>query len=249
MFGRFSRYARFEQRRAELAPLVSEAVAGVLVEATARLALGVEEDVPARAIEGLATRSARGTFDDDRASAREHRRRAERSGDLDRVRHDALSSGGKSEPAAVRPREHDRAAGLALARDRGDEEVAPEQKRVVDRAEPRIGRIGEEERARDGKTARARFTEQGVEMGQEAHAPLERCAHVRLRARSERPGLLATGALLAVATAEREVRAELEPAHEELLGRIAEEATEIGAAERLPGETQVQHHRDRLHGG
>jgi hypothetical protein len=228
----------FERAPRVGAVLVRVAVARVLVERGAGRARRPARGDPQRQLVGRrAGVRERRPQRDRRVGARVQRGPAER-GVRDHMHRpvDALAG----EPVHPRPLgDVDLAVLAAGARDRRQHQVAAEHELVVGRVGDRVVRVLVEQRAQDRRAGAVALLEQRVEVGQQPHAQLEHVAADAGVGLAERPRLLMHRALRRVVAAERLERAELGEAREQLAVAVVEEAADVDADPREPGQAEV----------
>jgi hypothetical protein len=135
--------------------------------------------------------------------------------------------------------------GKEVGRRQHEQVVADQEARVVV-AQRRIAWRRVEERTHHRRAGLVRAAEQRVELGQQAVAARDRHAARRLALGAKRPRLVRRGAVGRVRARQRQHAADRHPARVQLGVRVAEkEAANVGPAERLAAEAELQHHRNR----
>ena len=134
--------------------------------------------------------------------------------------------------------------GLAGLQHGGHEQVPSEEVLVVEVAHQQVVLVVEHQRPLHRRTGLRGGEEGCVEIGHEPVAQPQRLADDRLDRLTPCPGVLVDVPDLGVVAAEGGQRAVLHPPQVELGVRVAGEAPDVGADERLTGDAQARAHRD-----
>ena len=130
--------------------------------------------------------------------------------------------------------------GHAGAGHRGDEQVTTEEVLVVEVPHQRVVLVVEDERSLHRLAGLGGVHERRVDVGQQPVPEPDRGAGQLEHGLTPRPGVLVDVVDLGVVAAEGRERAELHPAQEQLRARVAVEAPDVGAHERLAGDPEAR---------